>query len=120
MKFTTIGPDGESKMTTEHVNAIPWDDLDDMAAAGFKFRLDGKLITKNELRKSFNVSSKPQPSLNTEAKPTKYLVKCVESGKIYNTQSEAARDLGIDPAQVSDSLKTGRPRSGYRFEKVPA
>lgn len=56
------------------------------------------------------------------AEPVTYYpkyVRCVNTGKIYPNQSAAAKDLHIDPAQVSDSIKTGRPRSGYTFEKVP-
>lgn len=45
-------------------------------------------------------------------------VRCLETGKVYKNQSEAAKDLKIDPAQVSDSIKTGRKRSGYTFERV--
>ena len=41
----------------------------------------------------------------------------IDTGEIFKTQSEAARRFNIDPAQVSDSIKTGRPRSGYTFER---
>ena len=54
--------------------------------------------------------------INTSKKVGK--IRCVDNGKVYNKQSEAARDLGIDPAAVSDSLKTGRKRAGYLFERV--
>lgn len=46
------------------------------------------------------------------------MIECVETGKRYAKQAHAARDLGIDPGAVSDSIKTGRPRKGYTFRKV--
>lgn len=45
-------------------------------------------------------------------------VRCIDTGEVFDSQSAAAKHFKIDPAQVSDSIKTGRPRSGYRFEKV--
>lgn len=45
-------------------------------------------------------------------------VRCIDTGEIFNKQSEAAKKYGIDPAAVSDSLKTGRKRAGYAFEWV--
>lgn len=60
------------------------------------------------------ITAEPEPA---EIQYTKQ-VRCIDTGKVYPNQSAAARDLHIDPAQVSDSIKTGRPRSGYRFEKV--
>lgn len=76
--------------------------------------------------------SMDQDTLNTKVKDIKYtkdelssadpnkkvMIRCVETGKLYNKQSHAARDLGIDPSAVSDSIKTGRKRKGYTFEKV--
>ena len=61
-----------------------------------------------------------QPLKSAEIKPEKKLTRilCVDTGKIYNKQSEAAKDLGIDPAAVSDSLKSGKRRAGYIFERV--
>ena len=61
-----------------------------------------------------------QPLESTEIKPEKKLTRilCVDTGKIYSKQSEAAKDLGIDPAAVSDSLKSGKRRAGYIFERV--
>lgn len=59
----------------------------------------------------------PEPIQPVEVQYTKQ-VRCIDTGKVYPNQSAAARDLHIDPAQVSDSIKTGRPRSGYRFERV--
>lgn len=58
-----------------------------------------------------NIDIMQDPNLKT-------MIKCLETGKLYAKQSHAARDLGIDPSCVSDSIKTGRPRKGYTFKKV--
>ena len=65
-------------------------------------------------------AAETQPLKSAEIKPEKKLTRilCVDTGKIYSKQSEAAKDLGIDPAAVSDSLKSGKRRAGYIFERV--
>lgn len=45
-------------------------------------------------------------------------VKCVQNDKIYKNMSEAGRDLGIDPAAVSEAVKKNKPYKGYTFEIV--
>lgn len=60
----------------------------------------------------------PKPSATATPATEAKRILCVETGQIFNKQSEAAKALNIDPAQVSDSIKTGRPRSGYTFQKV--
>lgn len=61
--------------------------------------------------------STPKPTSQPAGKASKK-VRCVDTGEVFDTQSAAAKHFKIDPAQVSDSIKTGRPRSGYTFEKV--
>ena len=48
----------------------------------------------------------------------KQMIECIETGKLYAKQSHAARDIGIDPSYVSDSIKTGKQHKGYSFRKV--
>lgn len=48
----------------------------------------------------------------------KTMIECIETGKLYDKQAHAARDLGIDPSYVSDSIKTGKKHKGYSFRKV--
>lgn len=58
---------------------------------------------------------------STATKPSagkKFVVRCKETGQTWDKQSWAAKELGIDAAQVSDSIKTGKTRSGYTFEKI--
>ena len=58
---------------------------------------------------------------STATKPSagkKFVIRCKETGQTWEKQSWAAKELGIDAAQVSDSIKTGKTRSGYTFEKI--
>lgn len=47
----------------------------------------------------------------------KQVVRCVENGKVYKSQTEAANDLGIRQNQVSLYLNHGEP-CGYTFERI--
>lgn len=65
-------------------------------------------------------SDTPNPK-STATKPSagkKFVIRCKETGQTWEKQSWAAKELGIDAAQVSDSIKTGKTRSGYTFEKI--
>lgn len=65
-------------------------------------------------------SSEESSKSNAEPKKSKSRpkIRCIETGVIYDSQAQAARELGIDPTYVSDSIKTGKRRLGYSFEKV--
>lgn len=41
---------------------------------------------------------------------------CVETGQIFTSRGEAARVLNISESSVYDSLRDGRPHSGYTFQ----
>ena len=69
----------------------------------------------NETSKSLN-SPKSTPAKASTGK--KFVIRCKETGQTWEKQSWAAKQLGIDAAQVSDSIKTGKTRSGYTFEKI--
>ena len=142
MLFKVIGPDGQTKVGTDSVQCIyPEDVLLSMSRCGYKFELNGKRSTakavsdyvkenmysseieenSEETEDSANndvvidtQEKKPKPEISKKVGK----IRCVDNGKVYNKQSEAAKDLGIDPAAVSDSLKTGRKRAGYLFERV--
>ena len=106
MLFTVIGPDGHPKMGTEYRECIyDIEQLESMAYAGFRFKLNDKLISLNNLKKELTSTNES-------------IILCVETGDRFKKQSEAAKALGIDPAAVSDSLKTGRKRAGYTFTRV--
>ena len=101
MKFEVIGPDGACKMSTTYEEYIPYAYLQQMHENGYKFRLDGKLISIAAIKGH---------------KQT--MVRCVETGALFVKQIDAARTYGIDPAVVSDSIRTGKTYKGYTFEKV--
>ena len=54
----------------------------------------------------------------TSASKKKFIIRCKETGQTWDKQIQAAEELGITPAQVSNSIKTGKKRSGYTFERV--
>lgn len=112
---------------TEDVGFIPdLEYLKSMYEVGLKFYIDDKLssvdsvdsvrnsvaVVRNE---RFNKSDK---SISLFAIKSNRMVHCIETDQYFNKQSEAAKTLKIDPAAVSDSLKTHRRRSGFTFEWV--
>lgn len=138
MLFEVFNADGQRMAWTQQKSCIyPMDTLMAMNACGWRFKIDGKFVPKTNFRSSMEAAiaaakdddgttytpedTTSAPAAKSEpAKRTRRggKVRCIDNGKIYNSQSEAAKDLKIDPAQVSDSIKTGRPRSGYTFERV--
>lgn len=155
MKFQIVNPAGAYVMVTEHSECLyDKETISDMNSAGYKFRIDGKLVpvskfkeylsrnsisdtsrtddldskqesdksveTKNNLKSSFFHCSDSTSKIISASTTHKFKMKvrCVDTGEIFNKQSEAAKKYGIDPAAVSDSLKTGRKRAGYTFEWV--
>ena len=71
-----------------------------------------KFLSSDNLPKSEGISE------DTSDPPMKEMIECIETGKLYAKQAHAARDLGIDPSYVSDSIKTGKQHKGYSFRKV--
>lgn len=133
MKFTVVGPDGKSKMVTWDEVCIPCrEQLEDMAKAGYKFYLNKDAVKPEDVSKYYldktpkgelySVSrasrSDKVEKVASSSKPKSRSVKCVETGEVFPTQSAAAKHFGIDPAVVSDSIKLGKKRSGYTFERV--
>lgn len=120
--FEVYGADNQLKMHTNNKDCIyDAQQLSSLQSTGHYFKLEGKRATKSQVLE-FRGSS-PRESgfslLRSQVQEsTKKQILCENNGKIYQNQAEAAKDLGIDPAQVSDSIKTGRPRSGYTFKKV--
>lgn len=104
--------DNRPMMCTEYESCIPYEQLKSMTESGYYFRLDGKKVSENTVQ-----SLQKRDKSVREAYSNKS-VRCIDTGEIFKNQAEAARHFNIDPAQVSDSIKTGRPRSGHTFEKV--
>lgn len=126
MKFEVR--DGTRTMfQTEDVGFIPdIEYLESMHEVGLKFYIDNKLssvasvdIARNKESEVRNERvSKSDKPISLFAIKTNRLIYCIETDQYFNKQSEAAKTLGIDPAAVSDSLKTRRKRSGFTFEWV--
>lgn len=117
MLFTVIGPDGNTKMGTDYRECIyDVDQLESMSSAGCKFKWNDKMISlvnlKKELSNSNEIISSSKPLIG------KTVIVCLETNQQFEKQAEAAKALGIDPAAVSDSLKTGKKRAGYTFTRV--
>lgn len=127
MRFEAIGPDGKVKFNTCYLECIEKDTIDRRARAGYKFRLDGKLISPANLKSLIHQSSSNNltqctsseyTTANDSVKRSVKSIKCLNNNKVYKNMSEAGRDLGIDSALISYSLKVGRPTKGYSFEFV--
>ena len=117
--FEVYKPNDMGGMITESPECIPYEDLDKMYQAGYRFKLNGRAVGKNEIKNKVDAVLHTGTNVSSNShKVSKCFILCIDNGVEYPTQSAAARDLGIDPAQVSDSIKTGRPRSGYTFKKV--
>lgn len=104
-------------MYTEDSRCISVEEIDSLASAGYRFRVDGKIVSK-QIAKMY-ASEEPMEAVVPKEESTEdkvRIVRCVTTGETFKTQSLAAKAYSIDPAQVSDSIKTGRPRSGYVFE----
>lgn len=131
MKFEVVRKyDNKTMMSTEHESCIGFEHLDSQESSGYYFRLDGKKITAKELKTRFtynedNVQHNTATVIdsNTELPSTSSVrkvrpIRCINNGKIYKNMSEAGKDIGLDSALISYSLKVGRPTKGYTFEFV--
>ena len=43
-------------------------------------------------------------------------IKCIETGKRYESMAEAGRDTGINKESIRHAIKAGRPCKGLHFE----
>ena len=126
MKFEVIRIADNRKMFSYEGDVIPYsaETINIMNSSGYKFKIDGNIVPKGTIISLIQSTDTRQaaPAIttinNNSPTNTSKKVRCIETNVIYESQSAAARALGIDPAQVSDSVKTGRKRSGYTFEKV--
>lgn len=126
MKFEVR--DGTCTMfQTEDTGFIPdLEYLESMHEIGLKFYIDNKLtsvasvdaIRNKEVNTQNKRASKSDKAISLFDIKSTRMVHCIETDQYFNKQSEAAKTLGIDPAAVSDSLKTHRKRSGFTFEWV--
>lgn len=112
--FVVMDRDGTPMMSTDYYSCIPPENhLQTMSAAGYSFKYDNKKISLKTAIELTNYLDNLESSL-----PKVFKIRCIETGELFDKQSEAAKHLSIDPAAVSDSLKTGKKRSGYTFDRI--
>lgn len=121
--------DNKVYMSTEEPSYIPYNDLDSMQKSGYKFKLDGRVISASQLKSRNStpakvteckaVEPKVTSSTSTTTKRKVRRVYCKQTDTIYKNMSEAGRALGLDPAAVSYAIQVNRPTtSGYTFSIV--
>lgn len=115
--FRSRYPQAVKGIPIESVGTIP-DDLLTIIGQRVKEVVNTDLQTKHDTKSNTLQTSNQSDSTPNKPVTTSKRVRCVDTGEVFDTQSAAAKHFKIDPAQVSDSIKTGRPRSGYTFEKV--
>lgn len=62
-------------------------------------------------------SSEPDLS-NLDFPITSRTIICNNNGKVYRNQTEAGKDLGIDPSYISECITKNKEYKGYSFKKV--
>lgn len=145
MLFEVYNRWNEVVMTTQYEECLYSDeDLRNMAAAGYKFKVDGKWLPvskaprKPDSHKDTNnpgqpvqscivsdtsknlkaASSENNKSVNAKSSRSRGKIQCVETGEVFNSQAEAARHFNLDPAYVSDSCRLGKSVKGHTFRKI--
>lgn len=108
-------------MHTEHLTCINIDDVKNQASAGYKFKVDGKFVTLSQILKMVGCNHDVDTTTSVSVEPVKpkrkvRKVYCYETKTLYDNMSIAGRELGIDPAAISYSIKVNRSTtSGYTF-----
>lgn len=122
MTIEIIRPIDNEVVCTFEDTCIDWDQLKVISDDGYMIKCGGKKTSYSKLKETLNVQEDvehAEPDKNYSlVVPGRSVIRCLETGETFNKQSEAAKHFKIDPAQVSDSIKTGRKRSGYTFCKV--
>ena len=66
MKFEIIGPDGKNRMTMHEVSCLPTkDEIKSMADKKFKFKLDGKVVSKATVIEMINKSKQTKKPVDS-------------------------------------------------------
>lgn len=106
---------GQCMCCDADLSCIDYDHCVSQKEVGYTFKLDGKTVSLNQIRELLKIDA-PKPVESTTRKVRS--IRCINNDKVYRTMSEAGKDLGIDSAQISYSLKVDRPTKGYSFEFV--
>lgn len=77
-------------------------------------------VTRSEnIQHAFRLGLKTmKPAFEASLLVSQKACRCVETGKIYVSRSEAERDTGISNGCICDSIKKHRPTHGLTFENV--
>lgn len=126
MKFEIYNQFGVIMATTESVNCVKDDykkgNLQLMKEHGWKFKIDGKLTSLNNVVKQLKLDSIDHESIaEVPSKPKRKVrkIKCLNTDKIYKNMSECAKDISVDPAAISYVMSTGKNEyKEFKFEFV--
>lgn len=108
------------KPITSNKSDIVTEDTDSLVSGTSKNNLKSSFFHTTDKSNTSEPTSSSKVTVSSAKTKLKLKLRCLETGDIFNKQAEAAKKYGIDPAAVSDSLKTGRKRAGYTFEWVGA
>lgn len=100
----------ETSVETEMVSSVTTKPVSDNVST-----TDKNITSNND---SDTVKEMAESNKTQTGTKKKYIIRCKETGQTWDKQIQAAEELGITPAQVSNSIKTGKKRSGYTFERV--
>lgn len=127
MKFEVINSNGQVVMQTESIECVPTpDELDAISSAGYRYKVDGKIVAKSKVLEAVGGSKSTASSVSkdvkssgtaTQTKLTKG-VRCIETGTIYRNKVEAGKALGMSDSSVYDSIRLKKKVKGYSFEIV--
>lgn len=110
--------------------------LQSMNGNGYKFKLDGKLVSLSKLVETLNLKSnnriipneskklfEPNTIANTsndnKSKRKVRKIRCITNNTTYKNMSACAKDLDIDPAAISYVMQKGTNKyKEYKFEFV--
>lgn len=120
--------EGRLEMTCYGVGAIPYHSIESLAKNGRTFRWNGEKISvkqvmeldpDNKKKAKKSVIEEPTDTKVDITKPTKSRkgrkIYCAELNKTFDTAAQAAKELNINPAQISQGISKGKPVRGYTF-----
>ncbi len=144
MLFEVLDLKNNCIMVTEFKECIPDSNtLHQISASGrYKFRLNGKIlsinslvskISNNDIDSSLGISDMTSmdtancehsddelnAAIDSFAYPiTSRTIYCIETKSLFRSQTDAAKEYGLDPSSISYYMSNGLPYKGYTFKKV--
>lgn len=136
MLFEIYNKEGQRMEYTQSIGCIidsyEKGNLQSMNSIGWKFKLDGIIVSLNKLVNTLQLNArcritsttvKPidKPIVSNDSKPKRKVrkIRCLNNNTTYNNMSACAKDLGIDPAAISYVMQKGTNEyKEYKFEFV--